>query len=165
MSAMRSLRGIAVPAAFCGALGSVVFAAPRAEAAGPYGVDAHIDGVPGGTYTAAAFQFNADAFEVTFTHTADASSVALMGLQKSRTEVATALVHETLNGTAVVTLQMSGVRVADVHEGGSVNNANGPEETVTLHVKQVIYTYQAVTPTGQRLGAPVTITYQRGDTR
>lgn len=169
MSQVRSLRAFAA----CAALGVVVLLAPRAEAAGPYLLDAHIDGpasAPGGfNYTPQSFAFNADAFEITFTHQTDNTSAALMGLQQSRSEMGSAVLHERISGisaqTAVVTLAMYGVRVADVHEGGSPNNTNGPEETVVLHVRKVVYTYQTVNPvTGQPVGAPVSITYQRGDT-
>ena len=57
--------------AACGARGAM--------AAGPYAIDAHVDGVPnGGNYSPASFNWT-DPFEVTFTHTTDATSVALLG--------------------------------------------------------------------------------------
>jgi hypothetical protein len=168
MSGMRAFRAVAAVAAVGGAL----LVAPGAEAAGPYALDAHIDAPagpmsgpsigPGGfNYTPGSFRWN-DPFEVSFTHITDSSSAALLTLaQPPRRDIPTAVVHETLNGTAVVTLAMSGVRVDVVHEEGSVNNPNGPEETVVLRFRNVTYTYQPVTATGQKNGPPVTITYSR----
>jgi hypothetical protein len=155
MNGMRVLRAVGALATVGGAL----LIAPGAMAAGPYALDAHVDGCPnGGNYTPTTFNWT-DPFEVTFTHTADATSVALLGFAQSHQEVGTAVVHETLNGTAVVTLQMSRVHIEVVHEEGNVNNANGPQETVVLRFRTVVYTYQPVTPTGQKAGPPVTITY------
>jgi hypothetical protein len=158
MSGMRAFKAVVAAAAVGGAL----LAAPQAQAAGPYAVDAHIDGPGAGyNYTPTSFRWN-EQFEVAFTHITDSTSVALLGLaQQPKKDIGTAVVHETLNGTAVVTLAMTGVHVDVVHEEGSVNNPNGPEETVVLRFKSVTYTYQAVTATGQRLGAPVSITYTR----
>lgn len=159
MRGMRTLRFVAALAT----VGGAMLAAPEAGAAGPYAIDAHVDGVAaGGNYTPSAFRWS-DTFELSFTHTTDASTVALMNLQQNRVEIPTATVHQTLNGTAVITLAMSGVRVESVREDGNVNTASGPDETVVLRFKKVVYTYQAVTPTGQKLGAPVTLTFQRGD--
>ena len=42
-----------------------------------------------------------------------------------------------------------------------MNNPNGPQETVVLQFRTVVYTYQPVTPTGQKAGPPVTITFNR----
>jgi hypothetical protein len=117
---------------------------------------------PGGVnYSPTSFRWN-EQFEVAFTHLTDSTSAALLGLAQSHRDIGTAVVHETLNGTAVVTLAMTGVRVDVVHEEGSVNNPNGPEETVVLRFRSVTYTYQPVTATGQKNGAPVSITYSRG---
>jgi hypothetical protein len=174
MSGMRAFRAVAVVAAVGGSL----LAAPGAQAAGPYAIDAHVDapatppGPPppttappppagGFSYTPTSFRWN-EPFEVTFTHLTDVNSAALMGLAQGHREVPTAIIHETLGQTAVVTLAMSNVRVEVVHEEGNVNNSNGPEETVVLRFRTVVYTYQPVTPTGQKAGAPVTITYSEG---
>ncbi len=170
MSGMRAFRAVAAVAAVGGAL----LVAPGAEAAGPYVLDAHIDapaGAPGPSnpvpippggfnYSPGSFRWN-EQFEVSFTHLTDGSSAALLSLVQSRRDIPTAVVHETLNGTAVVTLAMSGVHVDVVHEEGSVNNPSGPEETVVLRFRSVTYTYQPVTATGQKNGAPVSITYTR----
>jgi type VI protein secretion system component Hcp len=157
MIGMRAFRAAFAAAAVSG----VVLAAPAAEAAGPYAIDAHIDGPGSGfNYTPGSFRWN-EQFEVSFTHLTDTTSAALLGLAKGHTDVPTAVVHETLNSTAVVTLAMTGVRVDAVHEEGSVNNPNGPEETVVLRFRSVTYTYQQVTAAGQKLGPPVTITFSR----
>ena len=84
-----------------------------------------------------------------------------MALAQSRQVVGTATVAETLNGTATITLQMSGVHVEAVHESGDVNDPNGPVETVVLRFTQVVYTFQPITPTGQRAGPPVIVTWKR----
>jgi hypothetical protein len=147
MIGMRAFRAAFAAAAVSG----VVLAAPAAEAAGPYAIDAHIDGPGSGfNYTPGSFRWN-EQFEVSFTHLTDTTSAALLGLAKGHTDVP----------TAVVTLAMTGVRVDAVHEEGSVNNPNGPEETVVLRFRSVTYTYQQVTAAGQKLGPPVTITFSR----
>lgn len=157
MNGTRVARAVGALATVAG----VFLVAPGAMAAGPYALDAHIDSVPnGGNYTPSSFNWT-DPFEITFTHTTDATTVALIGFAQSHQDVGTAVVHETLNGTAVVTLQMSHVQIQVVHEEGNVNNPNGPQETVVLHYRQVVYTYQPVTPTGQKAGPPVSITYSR----
>ncbi len=166
MIGMRAFRVVAAVAA----VGGAVLAAPVAEAAGPYLIDAHIDApspgpgpaAPAGgfNYSPGSFRWN-EQFEVSFTHITDGTSAALLGLAQGHRDIPTAVVHETLSGTAVITLAMSGVHVDVVHEEGSVNNPNGPEETVVLRFKSVIYTYQPVTATGQKNGPPVSITYSR----
>ncbi len=157
MNAMRALRTAAALATVGGAL----LVSPAAEAAGPYAIDAHVDGVAGGgNYAPSRFTWG-EPFEITFTHTTDASTAALIALAQSHAEQPTAVVHETLQGTQVVTLAMSNVRVEVVREEGNVNNPNGPEETVVLRFKHLVYTYQPVTPTGQKAGPPVTIKYDR----
>jgi type VI protein secretion system component Hcp len=153
----RTLRAIAAVATVAGAMA----VAPVADAAGPYAIDAHVDGIAGGgNYSPSRFSWT-DPFEVTFTHTTDSSSVALLTAAQSHQDVGTAVVHETLMGTQVVTLALSGVHVEAVHEDGNVNDANGPSETVVLRFRKVTYTYQPVQPNGQKNGPPVTFTWQR----
>jgi hypothetical protein len=159
MIGMRAFRAIGAVAAVGGAL----LIAPPAMAAGPYGIDASIT-APSGvlSYLPSSFQWAAnDPFEVTFTHTTDTTTGTLHGFVQSHTNLSGAVVHETLNGKATVTLQMSNVRVDLVREGGNVNNANGPEETVVLHFRSVTYTFQPLSPTGLPAGAPVVVTYTR----
>jgi hypothetical protein len=161
MNATRALRVLGAVTA----LGGAMLVAPDAGAAGPYAIDASIVSGGGGQtfqYSPSSFHWN-ETFEVSFTHTTDSTSAALMALaQTPRRDLGSAIVHESLNGTAVITLAMSGVHVDFVHEDGSVNNSNGPEETVVLRFRSITYTYQPVTPTGQRAGAPVSFTYTRG---
>ena len=156
MGMARAFRAIAALATVTGA----VLVAPTADAAGPYAVDAHVDNIPGGNYTPTKFTWN-DLGEVTFTHYTDTSSVALMAAAQSHNEIGTAVVHETLQGTQVVTLQMSGVHVEAVHEEGSVNDPNGPAETVVLRFRKIVYTFQPVLPNGQKNGPPVSFTWTR----
>ncbi len=157
MGGTRALRALAAAATVAGA----VLVAPVADAAGPYAIDVHVDGIAGGgNYTPTRFNWN-EPFEVTFTHTADASSVALLAAAQSHQDVGTAVLHETLQGTQVVTLQMSGVRVETVREGGDVNDANGPSETVELRFRKIVFTFQPVLPNGQKNGPPVSITWTR----
>jgi len=154
---LRALKAIATLLTIVAAL----IVAPVAHAAGPYQLDAHVDGVAsGGDYIPSLFRW-ADTFEVTFTHTPDSSTVDLMTLAQSHQVVGTATVHETLQGTATITLQMSGVHVEAVRESGDVNDPNGPEETVVLRFTEVTYTFQPILPNGQRNGPPVTFTWKR----
>src|SRR5450631_177321 len=107
MGGTRALRAFAAAATVAGA----VLVAPVADAAGPYAIDSHVDGIAGGgNYTPTSFRWS-EPFEITFTHTTDASSVALLTAAQSHQDVGTAVIHETLQGTQVVTLQMSGVHV------------------------------------------------------
>jgi type VI protein secretion system component Hcp len=157
MGGTRALRVFAAASTVAGA----VLVAPAADAAGPYAIDAHVDGIAGGgNYTPTRFSWN-EPFEITFTHTTDSSSVALLAAAQSHQDVGTAELHETLQGTQVVTLQMSGVRVETVREEGNVNDANGPSETVELRFRKIVFTFQPVLPNGQKNGPPVTITWTR----
>ena len=157
MSGTRTLRAIAAAATVTGAL----LVAPVADAAGPYAIDAHVDGIAGGgNYTPARFSWN-EPFEITFTHTTDASSVALLAAAQSHQDIGTAVLHETLQGTQVVTLQMSGVHIETVREEGNVNDPNGPAETVELRFRKIVFTFQPVLPNGQKNGPPVSITWTR----
>ena len=140
---------------------AALFVAPLAHATGPYQIDAHVDGVAsGGDYSPSLFHW-ADPFEMTFTHSPDSSTVELMQLAQSHQVVGTATVHETLQGTATITLQMSGVHVEAVRESGDVNDPTGPEETVVLRFTQMTYTFQPILPNGQRSGPSVTFTWKR----
>ena len=152
-----ALRAFAAVATVAGA----VLVAPVADAAGPYALDAHVDGIAGGgNYTPIRFNWN-EPGEITFTHYTDSSSVALLTAAQSRQDVGTAVIHETLQGTQVVTLQLSGVHVEAVHEEGNVNDPNGPAETVVLRFRKLTFTFQPVLPNGQKAGPPVTYTWQR----
>ncbi len=157
MGGTRAFRAFAAMATVAGA----VLVAPIADAAGPYALDAHVDGITGGgNYTPTKFTWN-EPFEITFTHTVDTSTVALQAAAQGHQDLGTAVVHETLQGTQVVTLQMSGVHVEGVRAEGNVNDANGPAETVVLRFRKVVYTYQPVLPNGQKNGPPVTFTWTR----
>jgi hypothetical protein len=156
MSGMRGLKAIAGAVTLAGAL----FAAPHTAMAGAYGLDVHVDGVTGGgNYSPGGYHWGDDPFVLAFTHTTDASTAALQALAQGKQEVGTALLHVTLQGTATVTLQMSGVRVESVKEDGDPNN--GPLETVTLRFRKVVYTFQPMLPNGQKNGPPVTFTWNR----
>jgi type VI protein secretion system component Hcp len=126
--------------------------------AGSYGLDVHVDGIAGGgNYYPTTFHWM-DPFEVTFNHTTDASTGPLMQAAMDHKELGNAVLHQTLLGSATITLAMSGVHVEAVHEEGG---NNGPEETVVLRFRQVTYTFQALLPNGQKSGPPVTITWKR----
>jgi hypothetical protein len=159
MIGMRAFRAIGAVAAVGGAL----LIAPPAMAAGPYGIDASITAPSGAlSYLPSSYQWGAsDPFEVTFTHTTDSTTGTLHGLVNGHTDLSSAVVHQTLNGKATVTLQMSKVRVDVVREAGNVNNANGPEETVVMHFRSLTYTFQPLSPTGLPAGAPIVVTYTR----
>jgi type VI protein secretion system component Hcp len=153
MSGTRGVRAVVALATVAGA----VLVAPRANA-GSYGLDAHIDGCPnGGNYTPTSFHW-IDMGEVQFTHTTDNSTAALMHLADSHQEVGNAVLHQTLNGTATITLAMSGVHIEAVREEGG---SNGPEETIVLRFRQVTYTFQPLLPNGLKNGPPVTFTWGR----
>jgi hypothetical protein len=156
MNGMRVMRGIVGAAVVAGAL----VAAPRAAVAGGYGLDVHVDGVAGGgNYSPGGYHWGDDPFTLAFTHATDSSTAALQGLAQGHREVGTALLHVTIQGTATVTLQMSGVNVDSVKEEGDPNN--GPLETVTLKFRKIVYTFQPLLPNGQKNGPAVTFTWQR----
>jgi len=152
MSATRGVRAVLAMATVAGA----VLVAPRANA-GSYVLDAHIDGCPnGGNYTPTSFHW--DKGEVSFTHTTDNSTAGLMALAQDHRELGNAVLHQTLSGTATITLAMSGVHIEGVHEEGG---SNGPEETIVLQFRQVTYTFQPLLPNGQKNGPPVSYTWKR----
>jgi hypothetical protein len=153
MSTMRGLKGVAALASVVGAL----LVAPVADA-GTYAIDVHIDGIAGGgNYYPTYFHWT-DPFQVTFNHTTDPSTGPLMQAAQDHHDLGNAVLHQTLSGTATITLAMTGVHIDGVHEEGGTN---GPEETVALGFKQVTYTFQALLPNGQKSGPPVTITWKR----
>jgi len=157
MGGTGALRGVAAAAMFVGA----ALVAPVADAAGPYAIDAHVDGIAGGgNYTPTRFNWT-DPGEITFTHTTDSSTLALLTAAQSKQDVGNAVVHETLQGTQVITLQMFGVHVEAVHEEGNVNDPSGPSETVVLRFRRLTYTFQPVLPNGQKAGPPVTYNWSR----
>lgn len=151
---MRTTRVVRTVAALATVAGAMAVA-PEANA-GSYALDVHIDGCPnGGNYGPTGFHWT-DPFEVTFTHTTDNTTAALMGFARDHRELGNAVLHQTLNGTATITLAMGGVHIQDVHEEGG---SNGPEETVVLRFRQVTYTFQALLPNGQKAGPPVSFTW------
>jgi type VI protein secretion system component Hcp len=153
MSGTRGVRAVVALATVAGA----VLVAPRANA-GSFVLDAHIDGCPnGGNFTPSSFHW-IDMGEVQFTHVTDNSTAVLMHLADSHQEVGNAVLHQTLNGTATITLTMGGVHIEAVHEEGG---SNGPEETIVLRFRQVTYTFQPLLPNGLKNGPPVTFTWQR----
>jgi type VI protein secretion system component Hcp len=153
MSGTRGLRAILASAMVTGA----VLVAPGANA-GNFALDVHVDGIPnGGNYTAQGFDW-VEPFVVQFTHTTDPSTGALMAAAQDHRELGNAVLHQTLSGTATITLAMSGVHVEAVHEKGA---SDGPVEVVDLRFRAVTYTYQPLTPIGQKSGPPVTFTWTR----
>jgi len=140
--------------------------APVADAAG-YAIDVHVDGVAGGgNYAPKSFSWGQDPRALSFVHAADASSVVLLGLSRQGGDIGTATLHVKSNGgsgAAVITIQMTGVHIDGVTEAeDSTATDPTPMETVTLRFRQVTYTYQAVNPVGQPIGAPVSFTW-KGD--
>ena len=153
MSGTRGLRAVVGLATVAGA----VLVAPVASA-GSYALDVHIDGCPnGGNYQPTSFHWT-ELGEVSFTHTTDNSTAALFSFAQDHRELGNAVLHQTLQGTATITLAMSGVHIETVHEEGG---SNGPEETVELRFRQVTYTFQPLLPNGQKAGPPVSFTWKR----
>jgi hypothetical protein len=153
MSGTRGLRAVLALATVAGA----VLVAPRASA-GNFGLDVHLDGIAGGgNYTASSFDW-AEPFVVQFNHTTDTSTAALMTAAQDHRELGNAVLHQTLSGTATITLAMSGVHVEGVKEKGG---NDGPVEVVELRFRQVVYTFQPLLPNGQKAGPPVTFTWTR----
>lgn len=151
---MRTMRGLRAFAALATIAGGLFVALPAH--AGSYGVDVHIDGIAGGgNYYPTDFHWT-DPFEVTFNHTTDASTGPLMQAAMDHHELGNAVLHQTLLGTATITLNMSGVHVEAVHEEGG---NGGPVETVVLRFRKVTYTFQALLPNGQKSGPPVTVNW------
>jgi type VI protein secretion system component Hcp len=134
-----------------------VLVAPGASA-GNFALDVHVDGIPnGGNYVPSSFDWT-EPFVVQFTHTTDPSTGALMAAAQDHRELGNAVLHQTLSGTATITLAMSGVHVEAVHERGA---SDGPVEVVDLRFRQVTYTFQPLNPIGQKSGPPVTFTWKR----
>jgi type VI protein secretion system component Hcp len=154
MSGTRALRAILAVATVAGA----VLVAPLADA-GSYLFDAHIDGCPnGGNFTPTSFHWN-DMGEVSFTHVTDNGSAALLSLAQDKRDIGNAVLHQTIQGTAQVTLVMNGVHIEAVREEGG---GNGPEETIVLRFRQLTYTFQPLLPgTGTKNGPAVTFTWKR----
>jgi type VI protein secretion system component Hcp len=153
MSGTRGLRAVLALGTVAGAM----LVAPGASA-GSYSLDVHVDGCPnGGNYTPTYFHWT-DLGEVTFTHSTDNTTATLSTFSVDHRELGNAVLHQTLNGTATITLAMSGVHIEAVHEEGG---GNGPEETVVLRFRQVTYTFQPLLPNGQKNGPPVTFTWRR----
>ena len=81
-----------------------------------------------------------------------------MQLAESHAVVGTALLHQTLQGTATITLALSGVFVDAVHEDG---DSDGPSETVVLKFTEITYTFQPLLPNGLKNGPSVTFTRKK----
>jgi type VI protein secretion system component Hcp len=153
MSATRGLRAILASGMVTGA----VLVAPGANA-GNFALDVHVDGIAnGGNYSPSSFDWP-EPFVVSFTHTTDASTSALMAAAQEHRELGNAVLHQTLSGTATITLAMSGVHVEAVHEKGG---SDGPVEQVELRFRAVTYTFQPLNPIGQKSGPPVTFTWNQ----
>ena len=141
---------------------ALVGSGSAAQAAG-FTLAARIDGIAGGhVYPVTRYAWTRP-FEVSFTHPTDASSVAFLAAAQSHAGLGDATVSEGMQGTAVVTLQMVGVRILSVQEAGDAQDAwnQGPLETVTLGFRSIVYTYQPVNPVGQPDGPPVSFTWSR----
>jgi type VI protein secretion system component Hcp len=154
MSGTRGMRVVVAMATVAGA----VLVAPLVDA-GSYLFDAHIDGCPnGGNFTPTSFHWN-DFGEVSFTHVTDNGSAALLGLAQTKRDLGNAVLHQTIQGTAQVTLVMNNVHIESVHEEGG---SNGPEETIVLRFNQLTYTFQPLLPnSGTKNGPAVTFTWKR----
>jgi type VI protein secretion system component Hcp len=140
------------------AAGAVLVAPPASALS--YAVDVHVDGIPGGgNYQPTSFDWT-EPFEVQFNHTTDSTTAALMAAAQDHRELGNAVLHQTLLGTATITLAMSGVHIEAVHEKG---NIEGPVEIVELRFRTVTYTFQPLLPNGQKAGPPVTFTWGRKD--
>jgi hypothetical protein len=134
-----------------------VLVAPGASA-GSFALDVHMDGIAGGgNYTPSSFDWT-EPFVVQFSHTTDTSTAALMAAAQDHRDLGNAVLHQTLLGTAAITLAMSGVHVEGVKEKGS---SDGPVEVVELRFRSVVYTFQPLLPNGQKAGPPVTFTWNR----
>jgi type VI protein secretion system component Hcp len=154
MSRTRGLRAVVAMATVAGA----VLVAPRADA-GSYLFDAHIDGCPnGGNFTPTSFHWN-DMGEVSFTHVTDNGSATLLSLAQDRRDLGSAVLHQTIQGTAQITLVMEKVHVEAVREEGG---SNGPEETIVLRFNKLTYTFQPLLPnSGTKNGPAVTYVWTR----
>jgi hypothetical protein len=145
----------------------VSLAASPAEAQSPYNITAQ---VAGQTYTPVSYAWGAAGSpmaqgvsrELTLTIPADTTSVTLMEAAKSKQTFASAEVKTELNGTAVVDVLMTNVRIElvgisnDTYTNLGLVEPGTPLQVVTLHFNSVDYTFQPVTPTGQKAGPPVT---------
>lgn len=155
MSGTRGLRAVVALATVAGA----ALLAPTASA-GSYALDVHVDGIAGGgNYIPSYFDWT-EPFEIQFTHTTDPSTAALMAAAQDHHDVGNAVLHQTLLGTAAITLAMSGVHIEAVHEKGG---NDGPVEIVELRFRSVTYTFQPLLANGQKAGPPVTFTWGRND--
>lgn len=158
---VRAWRAVAA----VGAMAAGLLFSPVADAA-TYGIDVHVDGVAGGgNYVPKSFAWS-EPFLVSFTHPTDASSATLLALAHEHRELGNAVLHATTAGTAVVTLQMQGVRVEAVKESDNAAAPDStPEETVVLRFRRVTYTFQPVNAFGQKSGPPVSFTSSEGGGR
>lgn len=98
--------------------------------------------------------------ELTFTRPTDITGAELMKAAQSKQSFASADLEVQLQGTSAVTIQMTGVQIKSVRESTDLTNPAHaiPLESVTLTFDSVDYTFQPLTPTGQRAGPPVTFT-------
>src|SRR5262249_16685857 len=136
-----------------------------------YTMDVHVDGIPGqdggGNYSVKSFSWGEHgrvfprgvAGELTFIHTVDNSTVALLQAVASHREVKNAELPVRLAAapnTVIMTIRMNDVRVQSVCESGATTATDAkPDESVTLRFERVEYTFQPTGPDGRPLGAPV----------
>jgi type VI protein secretion system component Hcp len=162
--------------AFAGlvAIAAALLVALPAQAQSPYNMTLNIDGLANGNsgnYTnLVSYAWGPDnspisrgvAPELTFIVPADTSSVTLIEAAASGHVFPTAELQHLLNGTATVDILMTNVRVSSVRVAGDQfpsptdSYVIGPVQIVTLRFTDVTYTFQPVTPTGQKAGPPVT---------
>ncbi len=108
-----------------------------------------------GPETAATFKGISE--ELSFTHFTDITTVDLMQMAAAKQVIPTAVLTVNLNGNAETTIQMNNARVKSVREATDIFSNNGgiPVEIVTFAFSSVDYTFQPLTPTGQKAGPPV----------
>ena len=163
----RALAGILV-------LTAALLLALPAQAQSPYTMTINIDGLANGnsgnytnllTYAwgpSSTAPFTGVASELTFTLPADATSVTLMQAAAANDLFPTAELQHQFQGTATVTILMSNVHIESVALAGDLLPSpytlldGSPALVVTLRFTGVTYTFQPLTPTGQKAGPPVT---------
>jgi hypothetical protein len=176
----RGLKGVVAGLALAG----TALVAPAADAGG-YTMDIRLDGVErcglseGGNasiiYTLKGYEWGQPgaifprgvAPELTFTHTVDKTSAALLRLAERHEKVRSAELHVNVTSprqATLIVLRMSDVQFIAVRELGAASSPEAqPDETVTIRFKQISYSYSPLRPDGTPAGPPVTFAISFGD--
>ncbi|HVA84269.1 MAG TPA: hypothetical protein VNF28_05170 [Candidatus Binataceae bacterium] len=138
-------------------------------------IDIHIDGIAGedgnGNYDVATYNWGLPggapaplgaASQLNFTRSRlDTTTVKLMHAAANHRTVATADLSVISQGTVTVSYHMIDVQFESMQHSGQGASPNPPvvSESVILGFKKLVYTFQPVTPNGQKAGPPVTFTW------